>query len=208
MPANEPLRTQCAQVKGGHFALVSAFIAKHYTGVTGSSLNDPLATVTTTDHNALVTSNLVMLRNGSNGRSLNKPLPTITAGGLHAGEVRSFLLKYYGTAVGQSLNQPLHTVTTNDRYGLVTVQGELYQIVDIGMRMLQPHELFAASGFPENYIIDHDYTGKKTTKTSQVARCGNAVPPPFAKHLVKANLPELCIKENINKPQQTASGRG
>ena len=169
MPANEPLRTQCAQVKGGHFALV--------------------------------TSNLITLRNGSNGRSLNQPLPTVTAGGLHAGEVRAFLMKYYGTGEGQSLHQPLHTITTKDRYGLITVKGQQYQIVDIGMRMLQPHELFAAQGFPSNYIIDRDYTGKKNTKKSQVARCGNAVPPPFAQHLVKANLPELC-NQNIQKAAQ------
>lgn len=160
MPADEPLRTICAQVKGGHFALVAA--------------------------------NLITLRNGSIGQPITKPLPTITAGGTHIAEVRAFLLKYYGTSTGQSLNEPLHTVTTKDRYGLVTVKGEQYQIADIGMRMLQPRELFNAQGFPADYIIDHDYNGKKMTKKAQVARCGNAVPPPFAEHLVKSNLPELC----------------
>lgn len=81
--------------------------------------------------------------------------------------------------------------------GLVTVDGITYRIVDIGMRMLQPHELYRAQGFPEWYIIDQDYTGKKYPKDKQVARCGNAVPPPFAEALVRANLPELCIQREI-----------
>lgn len=58
--------------------------------------------------------------------------------------------------------------------------------------MLEPHELFAAQGFPADYVIDHDATGKRFTKTAQVARCGNAVCPPLAAALVRANLPEMC----------------
>ncbi|WP_421245457.1 DNA cytosine methyltransferase [Aeromonas sanarellii] len=226
MPADEPLRTICAQVKGGHFALVApviarqfgnsvgqsvedplgtvmakadksqlvtAFLAKHYTGVVGAELTQPLPTVTTVDHNALVTSHLVKLRGTcQHGQPVTEPMPTITAGGLHIGEVRAFLLKYYGTDSTIPCSEPLHTVTTRDRFGLVTVRGEDYQIVDIGMRMLEPHELFAAQGFPADYVIDHDATGKKFTKTAQVARCGNAVCPPLAAALVRANLPEMC----------------
>jgi len=105
---------------------------------------------------------------------------------------RPFLMQYYGSSIGQEVTNPLFTVTTKDRFGLVTVHGQDYQIVDIGMRMLEPHELFAAQGFPLNYIIDHDSEGNKISKAKQVARCGNAVPPPFAEHLVRANLPELC----------------
>ncbi|MGL6559410.1 DNA cytosine methyltransferase, partial [Aeromonas dhakensis] len=222
MPADEPLRTICAQVKGGHFALVApviarqfgnsvgqsvedplgtvmakadksqlvtAFLAKHYTGVVGAELTQPLPTVTTVDHNALVTSHLVKLRGTcQHGQPVTEPMPTVTAGGLHIGEVRAFLLKYYGTDSTIPCSEPLHTVTTRDRFGLVTVRGEDYQIVDIGMRMLEPHELFAAQGFPADYVIDHDATGKKFTKTAQVARCGNAVCPPLAAALVRANL--------------------
>ncbi|WP_324044710.1 DNA cytosine methyltransferase [Aeromonas caviae] len=226
MPADEPLRTICAEVKGGHFALVApviarqfgnsvgqsvenplgtvmakadksqlvtAFLAKHYTGVVGAELTQPLPTVTTVDHNALVTSHLVKLRGTcQHGQPVTEPMPTVTAGGLHIGEVRAFLLKYYGTDSTIPCSEPLHTVTTRDRFGLVTVRGEDYQIVDIGMRMLEPHELFAAQGFPADYVIDHDATGKKFTKTAQVARCGNAVCPPLAAALVRANLPEMC----------------
>ncbi|MGE4825616.1 DNA cytosine methyltransferase [Yersinia enterocolitica] len=184
---------------GGKSRLVSAFLAKHfggnYTG-SGADLNQPAHTVTTVDHHALVTSNLIKLRGTcKDGQQVTQPMPTITAGGLHIGEVRAFLLKYYGNEKeGVSLNDPLHTVTTNDRFGLVTVEGIDYQIVDIGMRMLQPHELYAAQGFPSWYIIDRDYTGTKYAKDNQVARCGNAVPPPFAEALVRANLPEMCIE--------------
>ena len=98
-------------------------------------------------------------------------MPTITAGGQHVGEVRAFLMKYVG------LTEPLGTVTTNDRFGLVTVDGADYQIVDICMRMLQPHELFATQGFTSWYVLEQDFRGKKYAKDKQVARCGNAVPP-------------------------------
>ncbi|HHZ4848907.1 TPA: DNA cytosine methyltransferase [Yersinia enterocolitica] len=183
---------------GGKSRLVSAFLAKHfggnYTGP-GADLGQPAHTVTTVDHHALVTSNLIKMRGTNTGQKVTEPLQTVTAGGNHFGEVRAFLLKYYGNEKeGVSLNDPLHTVTTNDRFGLVTVEGIDYQIVDIGMRMLQPHELYAAQGFPTWYIIDRDYTGTKYAKDKQVARCGNAVPPPFAEALVRVNLPEMCIE--------------
>ncbi len=84
-----------------------------------------------------------------------------------------------------------------DSYGLVEIAGVTYRIVDIGMRMLQPHELYRAQGFPEWYIIDQDYHGVKYAKDKQIARCGNAVPPPFAEALVRANLPELCQKKDV-----------
>ncbi|AHY06826.1 DNA cytosine methyltransferase [Serratia plymuthica] len=196
--ADEPNGTITAG-GGGKSQLVSAFLAKHfggnYTGP-GADLAEPAHTVTTADHHALVTSNLIKFRGTcKDGQPVTEPMPTITAGGLHIGEVRAFLLKYYGNEKeGVSLTDPLHTVTTNDRFGLVTVEGIDYQIVDIGMRMLQPHELYAAQGFPSWYIIDQDYRGKKYAKDKQVARCGNAVPPPFAEALVRANLPEMCVE--------------
>ncbi|HAF97522.1 DNA cytosine methyltransferase [Paenibacillus lactis] len=189
---------------GGHSALVTAHITKFRTGATGHKMDESLHTITSGAGAArpagaahtlgLVTSHLVKLRGTcQDGQPTTEPMPTITAGGMHVGEVRAFLLKYYGSADnGQQLGEPLHTVTTKDRFGLVTIHGVDYQIVDIGMRMLEPHELFAAQGFPPNYIIDVDADGRKYSKSAQVARCGNAVPPPFAEALVRANLPELC----------------
>jgi DNA (cytosine-5)-methyltransferase 1 len=181
---------------GGKSQLVATFLAKHfggnYTGP-GADLSEPAHTVTTVDHHALVTSNLIKMRGTNTGQEVTAPLQTVTAGGNHFGEVRAFLLKYYGTNIGHAADEPLQTVTTKHRFGLVTVEGIDYQIIDIGMRMLQPHELYAAQGFPSWYIIDRDYRGKKYAKDKQVARCGNAVPPPFAEALVRANLPEMCV---------------
>jgi len=187
MSADEPLRTICAQVKGGHFAVVAAHIAKHYTGVDGSDIQEPLHTVTAKDHNALVTSHMVKMRGTNIGHGTDEPVHTISAGGFHIGEVRAFLVEYYGTGNAHRVDKPLHTVTTKDRFGLITIKGEDYQIVDIGMRMLEPHELFAAQGFPSDYVTDVDTKGKKLSKASQVARCGNAVCPPIAQALVQAN---------------------
>lgn len=190
----EPLRTLDTS---NRFSVVTAHLAKHYGGGytgPGSSAQLPLPTITTVDHNALVTSHLVKLRGTcKDGQLITDPMPTITAGGLHVGEVRAFLLKYYGTNTGQECSEPLQTVTAKHRFGLVTVAGQEYQIADIGMRMLEPHELFAAQGFPADYIIDRDCDGNKLSKAEQVAKCGNAVPPQFAEALVRANLPELCV---------------
>lgn len=128
------------------------------------------------------------------GSSLAEPLATIPTAN-RFGLVAAFLTKYYGAGIGQTLHEPLHTIPTKDRFGLVTVKGKNYQITDIGMRMLQPRELFNAQGFPANYIIDRDHEGKWYPKTHQVARVGNSVPPAFAEALVKANLPELCRRD-------------
>jgi DNA (cytosine-5)-methyltransferase 1 len=250
MPVDEPLRTVCAQVKGGHFSMVSAtlvdaahgeispsgvkrwgqgvqdvetplgtvvasgnkalataFLAKHYTGVVGSDLDDPIGTVTAQDHHSLVTSNLVKLRGTSSTARVDEPLHTISAGGQHHAEVRAFLLAYYGTDQDPRIEEPLHTVTTKDRYGLVTIQGQDYQIVDIGLRMLAPHELYRAQGFPAHYVIDQIpdpallfVDGKQTTtspldlprvqltKSAQVRMCGNSVCPPLSEALIRANF--------------------
>lgn len=186
----KPLGTVVAG--GRKHALVAAFLAKHYGGNytgPGSSLAEPLPTVTTVDHNALVTSHLVKLRNNCDGQDLREPIHTLTTGG-HFGEVRAFLLKYYGTGDGQPLDEPLHTVTTKDRMALVMIKGEPYQIVDIGMRMLEPHELYAAQGFPADYIHTHTAGGKRLSKAAQVRMCGNSVCPPVAAALVRANMVE------------------
>jgi len=177
------------------YGLVTAFMSKYYDGGykgAGNALTDPLNTVTAWDHNAVVTSHLTIFRNNSNGQKADEPVNTIMTSAGHFGEVRAFLIKYYGQGSGQSAAEPLHTATSKDRIGLVTVHGEEYAIVDIGLRMLSPRELFNAQGFPPDYIIDIGANGEKISKAVQVARCGNAVPPPFAEALTRANLPELC----------------
>lgn len=197
---DNPLGTVTAG--GNKFATVSAFLAKHYGGNyngPGVSLDEPAHSVTTVDHHAVVASHLVKLRGTCrDGQRTNEPMPTVTAGGQHVGEVKTTLAADgYDEHRAQQTLEFLREYCGEDCDGLVTVDGIIYRIVDIGMRMLQPHELYRAQGFPEWYIIDQDYSGKKYAKDKQVARCGNAVPPPFAEALVRANLPELCQSKQI-----------
>ena len=182
------------------YGLVASFLHKYYDGGykgAGETVENPLPTVTAWDHNSVVTANLIQMNNHCDGKDIRQPLPTITAGDGHFGEVRAFLIKYYGQGTGQDIEQPLDTVTARDRFGLVTIEGVDYQIVDIGLRMLEPRELYGCQGFPEDYIIDHDYTGKTYPRSEQVRRCGNAVCPPIPAALVRANLPELCVTERM-----------
>jgi len=183
---------------GGKFGLVAANLVKHFGGNyqgAGVALDEPAHTVTTTDHHGLLTSHLVMLRGTcKDGRVVDAPAPGLTAGGLHVGEVKTTL-----AVEAYDQQRADQTLTFLQKYcgancdGLVTISGVVYRIVDIGMRMLQPAELYRAQGFPEWYIIDRDYMGTRYAKDKQVARCGNAVPPPFAEALVRANLPEMCV---------------
>ena len=128
---------------------------------------------------------------GGGEGAVERPLKTVTAGGMHAAEVRALLTKFYGQGgQDQPLTDPLHTIPTHDRFGLVTVQGELYAIADIGMRMLQPRELYRAQGFPESYAIDRGADGRVLSKAAQVRMCGNSVCPPLARAIVAANYSE------------------
>lgn len=197
----EPIMT----VDGSNrYGLVSAFIQKYFDGGykgAGADLEDPLPTVTAWDHNSICAAHLVQLNNNCDGRDIAEPIPTIPAGGGHFGEVRTFLIKFYGQGTGQDIKAPLDTVTARDRFGLVTVDGVDYQIVDIGLRMLEPRELYGCQGFPPDYIIDRDADGKPYPRSEQVRRCGNAVCPPIPAALVRANLPELCAEKGGEKWQ-------
>lgn len=204
----EPIMT----VDGSNrYGLVTSFLHKYYDGGykgAGENIENPLPTVTAWDHNSVVTANLIQMNNHCDGRDMRDPIPTITAGDGHFGEVRAFLIKYYGQGTGQDINEPLDTVTSRDRFGLVTIDGTDYQIVDIGLRMLEPRELYGCQGFPADYIIDHDYTGKTYPRSEQVRRCGNAVCPPIPAAMVRANLPELCIAERTPNMQIKAENNG
>lgn len=198
----KPLGTVTAG--GGKFAIVAAHMVKHfggnYTGA-GVAMDEPAHTVTTTDHHALVTSHLVKFRGTcKDGQPTNQPMPTVTAGGLHIGEVQSLMVpgKYgYEYPNAEKVREFLHEYCGDNWSEFVEIDGCIYQIIDICMRMLQPHELYRAQGFPEWYVIDQDADGNRYAKDKQVARCGNAVPPPFAEALVRANLPELCTVREV-----------
>jgi DNA (cytosine-5)-methyltransferase 1 len=217
--ALDPERPLGTVVAGGvKHAAVAAFMAQHNTDVVGHPMTAPVSTIVGKGcTQALVEASFLSHSYTSNTRGgegdLGKPIKTVTAGGMHAAEVRAFLSKYYGPAIGQDAQDPLHTATTKARFGLVTVEigGEPYLVVDIGMRMLSPRELFRAQGFPDSYIIDRgmrvagldalwagsprlDDPGEAEivpiTKTAQVRMCGNSVCPPLAEALVAANFRE------------------
>ncbi|UZW54020.1 DNA cytosine methyltransferase [Sphingobium sp. JS3065] len=193
----EPLHTVMAGAP--RHAVVCAHLEQANGGpnnenLAGRAADAPLSTVQTAgSQQRLVTSNLVKLRGTCrDGQPTDEPLHTVSAGGTHMAEVRAFLIKYYGNEQdGHGLDNPLGTVTVKERFGLVTVMvdGEEYVIVDIGMRMLSPRELFNAQGFPADYQIETDAHGQPITKTAQVAKCGNSVCPPIAEALVRAQFP-------------------
>lgn len=192
--------------------LVATFLAKHYTGVVGCRIDKALPTITTVDHNAVVTAAMIKRDFGcSIGSSLNQPIGSVVAGGMgKSALVTSSMIKLRNNNIGFATDEPVHTITAgglhigevrtllrkygsgNNGAGAVSVNGEWYQIVDIGMRMLQPHELAAAQGFPPDYIIDKDLNGRAVTKTAQIAGIGNSVSPYIPEAMVKVNLPEMC----------------
>lgn len=160
--------------------------------VRGQAIENPIMTVDGSNRYGLVTSFLSKFYGTSTGQSVNEPLHTITAGDGHFGEVRAFLIKYYQQGVGQNVDEPFDTITSRDKFGLVTIAGVNYQIVDIGLRMLEPKELYGCQGVPDDYIIDRDCDGNSISRTEQVKKCGNMVCPPIPAALVRANLPEMC----------------
>lgn len=202
--ADEPMTT--VTNTGSQQRLVTAHLATLRNGSTGQQADDPLSTVTAGEHHALVGANLLHLRGNCDARAVDEPLHTVSAGGTHHGlveyklspeheagalRVAAFLISYYGTENISGCDSPAPTVTTKDRLGLVTVyvKGTPYVIVDICLRMLQPHELYRAQGFPASYIIDKGADGKPFTKTEQVHMCGNSVSPPPMAALARANDP-------------------
>ena len=196
--AAAPLHTITTRDREG---LTMASLSKFYGGVVGAAVSDPLLTVTAVDHNALRTAHMIKMKGTDLGGKAQDPLQTITAGGSHHGVVSTRIAKaepgtnlQHWPEIRAMLNAFCDYRLEDDAVILFSIAGAQYFMADIGLRMLTPRELYRANGFPEEYIIDRDYTGKAYSKTKQVARCGNAVPPPFAEALVRANLPEWCEK--------------
>jgi len=209
--ASEPLRTQCAGVKGGHFAVVAPVLA----GVGGRAGQteprgggEPIHTITAKADTALITAFLEQACGGyydGAGQDLRNPAPTICANGsiqrlvsvelspdqrTGAERVAAFLVNYYGNGTALDLRDPLDTVTTRDRMALVTVmvRGTPYVVTDIRLRMLRPDELFRAQGFPPDYVIDRTADGRPISATHAVRMVGNSVSPPPLRAIAEANL--------------------
>lgn len=216
--ALEPLSTIAAQ--GGHHALACAHLTAMAQNVVGNDLRDPVPTVLAGATRFGLVSAFVEQANGGfyqgAGNDAREPVSTITASGSQqrlvsaglaelspdqeAGALRvaAFLVKYYGTGANvPSLTDPADTITTKDRLALVTVviKGTPYVIVDIGLRMLKPHELYRAQGFPVGYIIDRTADGTPLTTSAAVRMVGNSVSPPPLRALAEANLDRVAVQQ-------------
>lgn len=187
----------------------SSLITAHLVGIDNQrngdrdtwSVNKPLGCIVTENKHALVTSNLVQLNGTSAAADVAGPLGTITAGGQHHAEVRATLAATAGSATKRQLVREFlwaycPSLVDADRPELVTIHGVVYEVVDIGLRMLKPRELATAQGFPADYVLDPLYTsvnkrGKTITKplsgSAQVRMIGNSVSPPPAIAVIRAN---------------------
>ena len=182
------------------YGLTAATLVKYYgTDQHGQKIQDPLHTVTAKARGALMATHLVKMKGTNLGGPMSEPVQTITAGGGHFGVVTTVVVKAEPGANLKHWPEIRGLLNTYCGYHLgpedvilFEIGGAAYFMADIGLRMMIPRELYAANGFPPDYIIDRDYLGNAYGKSKQVARCGNAVPPPFATALVRANLPEWC----------------
>lgn len=204
-----PLHTTVSHDRHG---AVVANISKFFGGVTGVDASDPLPTVTSIDHNALQLTHIAEFKGQDKGQAADKPLRTITASIGEFAAVHTTIEQYRNGAqlghwlqIRELLNAHCGYTLKDSEILLLWIGGTPYYLSDIGLRMLTPRELYNANGFPPDYIIDRDYTGTAYGKSKQVARCGNAVPPPFATALVRANLPEWCTEEITTMEQFTAT---
>lgn len=193
----EPLMTIDA---ANRYGLAAASLTAYYGAERhGQAAEAPLRTITARDRAGLTLASLVKMKGTNLGGAVSEPVQTITAGGGHHGVVTTEVRKAEPGAelhnwpkIRGLLNIHCGYALADDEVLLLELGGAWYFIADIGLRMLIPRELYRANGFPDYYIIDRDYTGREYPKFKQNARCGNAVPPPFAEALVRANLPERC----------------
>lgn len=184
---DQPLGTVVAG--GAKHALVAAFLSKHYTGVIGHGLERPLGTVTATDHHSLTAAGLIKYYGQGHGHSVTAPLHTVTT--KHRFGLFSALLtraKSSRSAAVRCLLEEHGGWSGPEGPVLVEIDGELYAIADVGMRMLRSHELAAAQGFPSDYVLDPVVNGRPLSETRRIALVGNSVCPHVARALVHAQI--------------------
>lgn len=178
------------------YGFVSANLVEYYTGGRPLDISAPMHTVTSHDREALVAAQIAEFKGQDIGQDCRKPLRTVTAGGGEFGVVRVTLNRTGGMGYWPQIRELLNRFCgydLGDNECLVLMIGGVgYYIADITLRMLTPRELYNAMGFPPDYQIERDYLGNAYPKSKQVARCGNAVCPPMAEAMVRANLPEWC----------------
>lgn len=185
--------------------VVCAHIDKYFNGGykgCGDCAGDPLSTVTALPRHGCVAAHVVKFKGKDLGQHPSEPLQTITASAGEFAECRTVLAKVEpGRDLGNwpqiraLLNKHCGYELKEDEILLLIIRGIAYYIADITLRMLTPRELYNAMGFPVDYQIERDYLGNDYPKSKQVARCGNAVCPPLATAMVRANFPEWAKKK-------------
>lgn len=185
------------------YGLACANLVEYYTGGRPLDVTDPMHTVTSRDREAVVAAHVVKFKRDEVGTLPTEPLPTQTSSGVfavckaHLAKMRNGDSLGYWPEIRALLNRYCGYILAEDELLLLEIGGAFYYIADIGLRMLSPRELYNAMGFPPDYIIDRDYTGKPYPKNEQVARCGNAVCPPLAAAVARANFPEYVAGDTI-----------
>lgn len=192
------------------YGLTCANLVEYYTGGRPLDITDAMHTVTSHDREAVVAAHVVKFKGDDLGHGMKEPMQTVTTNTGEFAECVAYMAKMHGgdnlghwPEIRALLNEFCGYTLAEDEVLLLEISGALYYIADIGLRMLSPRELYNAMGFPPDYIIDHDYEGNEYKKSAQVARCGNAVCPPMATALVRANLPEWCGEEITTMAQLT-----
>ena len=192
------------------YGLTCANLVEYYTGGRPLDIADAMHTVTSHDREAVVAAHVVKFKGDNLGHDMKEPMQTVTTSAGEFAECVAYMAKMHGgdnlghwPEIRDLLNEFCGYTLAEDEVLLLEISGALYYIADIGLRMLSPRELYNAMGFPPDYIIDRDYLGNEYKKSAQVARCGNAVCPPMATALVRANLPEWCGAEITTMAQLT-----
>ena len=181
------------------YGLTCANLVEYYTCGRPLDVQEPMHTVTSHDREAVVAAHVVKFKGDNLGHGADEPMQTVTTSAGEFAVCKAYLAKMrsgddlgHWPEIRALLNEFCGYALADDDVLLLEIGGALYYIADIGLRMLSPRELYNAMGFPPDYIIDRDYEGHEYKKSAQVARCGNAVCPPVASALVRANLPEWC----------------
>lgn len=185
-----------------HNAVVAANLLHYYGGEDhASDMDKPIATVTTLPKHYLTESHLCVFQNNMDCKSVDEPIPTVTQA-LKFGQVKTYLRKIDSAQnlgnwdkVRRLLNDYAGYSIADDEILILEINKAQYFIYDVGMRMLKAKELKLAQGFPDDYCIDiESKIGKSYSEAKQIARLGNAVCPPVATALIKANYIDVVAK--------------
>lgn len=185
---DRPLPT--VTTSGKHSALIQPCLINNYGKSLSMDINDPVPTITGSQHTALIEPFLSCYHGGKDAEKrayrLTNPIPTLDTSNRY-GLVSPFIIKYYGTGGSASIDDPLDTVVSREHFAIIN--GDQY-FFDIRYRMLAPHELSAAQGFPKGYFFEG-------TKTDVIRQIGNAVPVNTARNLSKVVLMQYLAERGV-----------